>query len=953
MLRNKVFIKKYSSFREFEKVVESLDLTTEKGDVFETFAKFYLLYNKELYEIDEVYSRFEIPLYIKEQLKFELTDYGVDGVFVRRDKKIVAYQAKFRSNRITPTYRELSTFWTESEYADMRMIITNANSLPRPTRNRKNQMAIIGDDFDQLNTHFFNSLYQMAQGQAITKPSPLSPRPYQEKIITDVINHFKSHDRGKVIAACGTGKTLVSKWIQERLEATTTLFMAPSLSLIKQTIEEWTTKTEHPISFLAVCSDETVTNGLEDEDTDTLTTTEAINFPVTTNPEEIKKFLLTQSGTPKVIFSTYHSVDAISNALVTMSNFKFDLAMYDEAHRTAGTKNSSMFIRALDDEYVPIQKRLFLTATERVVTPRIKKHAQKAGIEVFSMDDTPKYGITFSELNFGDAISQGIIANYKVIVCAMEEEELLQLISSHEDVSFDIEDTEKQSKIDILLKQIILAKAFKELSIKKVVTYHQRVNLAREFVSGSEKRPNLQEIFAQVVPEIPDFELYTEHVNGEMSAGYRKEILHSFARSKYGVISNAKCLTEGIDVPEIDAIYFADPKNSTVDIIQAIGRALRKPKDKDKTAYILLPVVFPKNSQGFSGINAEAFDTLHSVVQALRDQDNDLAQIIDELNYKNSTTNREKTDKPDENLQNKIILLPNNKVGIADFESSLQFRISDVNRASTNEERILSENRATSIKRMFTSIGDYNMEAFKENLVIPTLDLFVSEDQEMKNASLKLNNNNISHTSRLGAIEVITKGRYQLTDLGKFLRRNPADFDDLFKMQLLKFYKAENNTIIFPYRALMKVLVSIPSLRKFDFVLCLYPLRDTSEESINRTIEEINYLQQTYTNDQISILNEQNKKRLLDVLNDRYDLTLGYNDVWTTRGTAYNQFNYFLRHLLAFGDNFQEGITKHSIMVNSGSRAHIESLLSETNSIEIIAKQGDLEKLWRAYTSVN
>lgn len=949
MLTHKVFAKKYPSFREFEKVVESIDSTTEKGNIFESFVKFYLLFNKDLYEIEEVYSRFEIPTSIKEQLKFELTDYGVDGVYVRRDRKVVAYQAKFRSNRISPAYRELSTFWTESEYADMRLIFTNATSLPKPTRNRKNQLAIIGDDLDLLNSHFFESLYEMAQNQKFTKPSPLTPRPYQEKIITDVINQFKIHDRGKVIAACGTGKTLVSKWIQERLEAESTLFMAPSLSLIKQTIEEWTTKTEHPISFLAVCSDESVADGIEDEDI--IATNDALNFPVTTNPKEIERFLISPSDRPKVIFSTYHSVDAISNALVTM-DFKFDLAMYDEAHRTAGTKNSNMFIRALDDDYVPIKKRLFLTATERVVTPRIKKHAQKAGIEVFSMDDTPKYGITFSELNFGDAISQGIIANYKVIVCAMEEEEILQLLSTQEDVTFDVEDTEKQTKVDTLLKQIILAKAFKELSIKKVVSYHQRVKIAQEFVDGSEKRPTLKDIFAQVAPEIPDFELYNEHVNGEMPAGYRKDILHTFAKAQYGVLSNAKCLTEGIDVPEIDAIYFADPKTSTVDIIQAIGRALRKPKGKDKTAYILLPVVFPKNPQGFSGINAEAFDTLHSVIQALRDQDNDLAQIIDELNYKNSTSNKSKNDKPDEDLQSKIALLPNNKIRIEEFESSLHFRISDVNRASTSEERFHSDNRASSIKRMFTSIGDYNMEAFRVNLVIPTLDLFDFEDQEMKNASLKLNNNNISHTSRLGAIEVVTKGRYRLTALGKYLKKNPGHFDEIFKTQLLKFYKEEKNSIIFPYRAFMKILASVPYLRKFDFVLCLYPLRDTSEESINQTIKEINYLQQTYTNEQIGILNEQNKLRLLNVLNDRYGLTLGYNDVWTTRGTAYNQFNYFLRHLLAFDDYFQEANMKHSVMINPGSRAHIESLLHETKYIELIADQGNSSKLWEHYSSV-
>ena len=950
---NHVLSQIFGSFKEFERVVESIDSTTKKGDLFELFSKYYLLINKEIYEIKEVYSRFEIPLEIKNKLKFELTDYGVDGVYVRNDGKIVAYQSKFRTNRIPPTYRELSTFWTESEYADMRMIITNANRLPKPTENRKNQMAVIGDDFDSLDEVFFNNLSKIASGNAISKPSPLTPRSYQEKIIADVVNQFKTQNRGKVLAACGTGKTLISKWIQERLQADTTLFMAPSLSLIKQTLEEWSIKTDQPISFIAVCSDETVVNDMINEDEDYINMSGTTNFPVTTDPKEIRDFLLKDSDRPKVVFSTYHSVDAISNALTTMNSFQFDLALFDEAHRTAGTKNSNMFIRALDDNYVPINKRLFLTATERIVTPRIKKNAEKAGIEVFSMDDTQKYGITFSELNFGEAISQKIIANYKVIVCAMEEEELLELVKSKEEVSFDVEDSEKKTNIDNLLRQIILAKAVKELGVKKVISYHHRVRVADEFVFGTDKHPNLKDVFAQVVPEIPDFELYTNHVNGQMAAGSRKDILKEFAEAKYGVISNAKCLTEGIDVPEIDAIYFADPKSSTVDIIQAIGRALRKPKNIDKTAYILLPVIFPKTTQGFSAINAEAFDTLHGIIQALRDQDNDLAQIIDELNYKNSSGGRSNNNGPDDELCQKISLLPNNKIRIEDFESALHFRISDVNKSSTNEEKIKTENRASSIKRMFTSIGDYNIDAFKENLVLPTIDLFESDNQILKTDSLKINNNNISHSSRLGVIEALKKGNYQFTELGKYLKTHPEQFDEIFKRQLLRFYKVENETIIFPYRALLKILMRIEYLRKFDFVLCIYPLRNTSDESIAATIEEIKYLQKTYTDEQINMLNEQNKMRLLDLLNDRYGLTLGYNDVWTSRGTAYNQFNYFLRHLSAFGNHLSKKHGKHTIKVEPGSRAHIESLLSESQSIELESTSNDLTRLWEMYSKLS
>ncbi|MEK4164859.1 DEAD/DEAH box helicase family protein [Bacillus sp. FSL W8-0672] len=948
----------FNSWIELENELESIELNTEKGDLMEYFAKFYLEYFSSLYEINKVFMRHEIPEEIIDTLKLEATDRGVDGVYIRNDGKLVAYQVKFRTNREQPTYRELATFWTESEYADYRLIFSNANSLPIENVRRKKQMAVLGNDLDNLDSSFFEALSINFKGQQIPeKPLP-TPFPYQTKIIDDVISSFEEYDRGKVIAACGIGKTLVSKWIHDAMGSNYTLFTAPSLSLIKQTIEEWTTKTKHPLTFLAVCSDESVLSNLH-EDTNELGINE-VNFPVTTDPEVIKDFLTKESQYPKVIFSTYHSVDAIMNALIKLEHeFSFDLALYDEAHRTAGTKDSRMFVYALEDRYIPVKKRLFLTATERNITQRVKNFAQESGVEIFSMDDKLKYGPTFSELNFGTAIEKKIIADYKIVVCAMAEDELLELAKENSYVQVDIGDGTSSTTIENLLKQIILAKAVKELGIKKIVSYHSRVDIASKFVSGSKNQLSLRDVFSQVAPSIKDSSLYLNHVNGGMSAGKRKQILSDFEKGEFGVISNAKCLTEGIDIPAIDAVYFADSKDSTVDIIQAVGRALRKKKNDDKTSYILLPVILPSKEQSFSGLKSDTFDTLHSVIQALRDQDHTLAQIIDEVNYSMAALGYSpKRGVINKKLQQKLVLFAPNKIQIENFETSLQFRIGEINKKDSKDTAKViftgaKGERKGSIKRVFTSMGDYNMDAYKSSLVIPTLSKFSSMQEQLSSSDIKINNNNVSHTYRLGAIEKSAKV-FSITEIGKAIKEDNNIFEPIFKSQLLRYhiFNKETNEFLFPYRAWLKVIKETNRIRKLDFIYGLYPLKSTESSVIDNAIDQIIFLQNTYS--AVEILNDDNKEKVLEILNKKFDIDIDYKDVWTSRGTSYNQFNYFVKHLLSFDNIFQMSPTeKHVIEMKPGAKINIETLLEESNELEELAsKTKDVDLLRKKYITL-
>lgn len=947
---------RFTCWADLEAAIERLPDAKEKGDAFEQFVFLYLQFHRELYEIKTVYMREEIPEEVKRLLRLEKSDYGVDGVIVRTDGKLATYQAKFRAGRRPPSYRELATFWAESEQADLYYIFANCERLPELAhKNQKQQPVVLVDAFIDLDDAFFENVHRFVHGQPVAQKVKFTPRPYQQTMIDEVVKGFRTSDRGKLIAACGTGKTATAMWIMEALNAQNTLFVAPSLSLIKQTLEGWVEQANRPFHFLCVCSDPSVASALEEEDEYELDV-ENMNVPVTTDPLLINQFLEREDVLPKIIFSTYQSLDAVAFAIMNMGGaFSFDLGIFDEAHRTAGAKNSQMFVYAHRDEYIPIAKRLFMTATERLVTPRIKSLAEKAGQVVFSMDDQEQYGETLSRLNFGQAIREGIIADYKIVICAVAESEMYDMIRHNQlYLSTDVGEDTALTTMGGLFKQVLLAKAVKELDIKKIITFHSSVKNAKLFINGSSSELPLSRVFDQMASHIGDEDIYFSHVNGSMNAGERKQIFQDFKSRPYGVVSNAKCLTEGVDVPVIDAIYFADPKNSTIDIVQAVGRALRKTDpNESKTAYIIIPVIIPTGTLSFGGINAEIFDTLHTVVQALRDQDQHLADIIDELNYQASLG---KNPGNKQELEKKIVILPSEKLQIHELQDSIYLRIAEVNSRSTvfksaMKRAMKEEDRRGSMERVFRSVGDYNVDAYKTSLVLPTLELFTRDDEVKSSTELMINHNNLSHAERIGAVERVSKSQFCLTQIGRFLRRNPQMFDAVFQEQMLKYYsenKAEN-TILFPYRAIFKVLAEFESITKFEFLYCLYSLRSTTDSAVRQAIERIYYLRETYP--RLHILNEENQSKVLEMINEKFNVSFSYKDIWTSRTTTYNQFNYFKKHLWTFSNIFENDLkAKEEIKVYPGSRTALVELLERTRQAERLAEERNESELRNYYT---
>jgi len=896
-----IFDKKYTRWLELEEAIASIGDTTEKGSAFEQFVCYYFEYHKDFYQIAEVFcdkvQGKAIPKEIRTKCRLEKKDNGVDGANLLISGDVTAWQAKFRSGRAPPTGTELATFWTEAEYAENRCIIANCTTLPQIAIKKKNHQQILVDRLRDLELGFFDALYQFAQGN---KPPPIvkfDRRPHQAEMIDDVVKGLKENNRGKLIAACGTGKTLAALWISEDMKAEKVLFLAPSLALLRQTLEEWSEQQRVPFSYICVCSDKTIDSSVEDA---TVLPLEEMDIPVSTNPTDVGLFLANDGGSKKVVFSTYQSLDVIRDALKSIEGFIFDLIVFDEAHRTAGVKSSDMFALAIDDVNIPSRKRLFMTATERLVNPRIRKLVDEAGLVVLSMDDPAKYGPILHRLNFGTAIKKGIISDYQIVLAGVSEREIYDLVKSNR--ILEIKEIQPANGAEIsaqdLFKQILLIKAIGEFDIKKTVTFHYRLDFAREFIRGFAVVAKASNSFG------PNERMAMEFVEGRQTSAERAEIIERFEEADLGILSNVRCLAEGVDIPLIDAIFFSDTKDSQLEIVQAVGRALRQPYgQKGKIARIIVPILIPESNKDLKVLNDDDFFLLHNVVQAMRDQDEELAEWINELNLsvvRGRARHHERTSKIAVSLPEEVL--------IQDFEERISIRIGEFNGdpagTTMGYGNLGKFQRKSTFKTVITPLGDYTIDLFEKSLVQPTLSKFTIPQDIMTRKNLEMNNNNISHTERLGLIRPVGGTLYQLTSLGQRLYGGELQFGDVFKNQMLLYSKKEEGVDIFPYRMLAEVLILVDHLNYVEFLYGPYLIRPSDDSAIEIAVaaQRIEWIRSNYPDhEKVSIVNHD---AIREALNDKFSRKFDDKEVWSDRQTHGNRFGYFRNHLGAFGDIF-------------------------------------------------
>lgn len=557
-------------FSQLEVRIASIEGDKDKGDAFEVFAEAYLATQRK-HEAAEIWPSSEVPTDTIEELRLPSSDMGIDGVFRTRLDSYCVYQVKFRTNRPAITWREISTFMGLSDAAKIenRVLITNCDSITNVVEQRNGFYCVRGTDLDRLSENDFNNILSWIKGETLVAKKKL-PQQHQIDAVKAICTGLDENKRVTATMACGTGKTLVALWVAEALKAKKILLLFPSLALIRQTLHEWLKETKiEKLTYICVCSDRTVAEGADMPSTSRAD----LDFSVTTNVETVKEYLAKDQEGTKIVFSTYQSAKLIGNALA--KGDAFDLAIFDEAHKTAGIEGRNLTY-ALEDLNIKIHKRVFLTATPRHYRPHNKDNKNKKGGLVFSMDRPEVYGPRVYSLPFSRAIEMGIICRYKVIISAICSTEVNAELLRRGTVNVNGDEVYARQ----VANQISICDAVKKYGVKKIFTFHNKVESAKSFVAkGSEGIVNHLQGYLSM------------HVNGEMSTSEREKIIKNFKSAPAALISNARCLTEGVDVPAVDMVAFLSPRRSVVDIVQAAGRAMRRSDNTGKTmGYILVPL---------------------------------------------------------------------------------------------------------------------------------------------------------------------------------------------------------------------------------------------------------------------------------------------------------------------------------------------------------------------------
>jgi len=420
--------------------------------------------------------------------------------------------------------------------------------------------------------------------------------------------------------ACGTGKTLVGQRIAEKIGSKSTLVLLPSLLLLSKTALDWVSERESVFIHLLVCSDSSV---IKQEDEIAISNSE-LNFRSTTDANEIATFLKRPES--KVIFSTYQSSPEIAEAFKQHELTPFDLIIADEAHRCAG-KVSSDYATVLSEELIPAKRRLFMTATPRMYTANLKKKAQENDVEVASMDDESVFGPVLHRLSFGQAIANDppLLTDYRVLVVGVNDTTYQEMV---EDRALVRADSGLEDDARSLATQIGLSKAIKDYDLTRVISFHSRINLARDFSTSFKAVQNFLKSDSK-----PSGRLTYNHVSGDMPTSERNKklkALRALENEDRYLLANARCLSEGVDVPTLDGVAFIDPKRSEIDIIQAVGRAIRLSEGK-QTGTIVIPVFISETDNPDEILKASEFDQVWQVVNALRSHDEVLGEMLDKL----------------------------------------------------------------------------------------------------------------------------------------------------------------------------------------------------------------------------------------------------------------------------------------------------------------------------------
>ena len=607
----------------FNKMLEQLRQRADgdghtKGKLFEKVVKSFL-------SVDPIYKdRFEsIWLWDEYPKRNKSHDIGADLVAKEKsDGSLCAIQCKFY-DKTTIQKKHIDSFLeagSRSTFSHM-MLVYTGSSYGKNVEDALKGHGCTPLNFKSLSTSNVNWPDLAAGLTKITRRDPYELHDYQKKALVDVSNGLAETDRGKLIMACGTGKTLVSLRIAESMVGVggLVLYAVPSISLMHQSIRYWSEQKTIPHGYVGVCSDPKVSHGDEAADIPII----EMEIRVTTNSKRIATALKkTDKKKMTVVFSTYQSMKAVVDAQKAVGR-PFDLVLCDEAHRTTGADKGNEWGAQLVHTSIDANKRIYMTATPKIFQAKIKTKTSNLGIPLYSMDDTAVYGKTLHELSFSDAIDAKQLSDYKVAVLAIDERYGAKYLQNLVDVTTEAGDL----KLTDAARMLGLYKALQNpdsdnedmRAMQTCIVYTNRVAYSKTFARTFDKLTR--------ETDGKRFSCDSRHVDGTQNATERADAIQwlressSVAPDECRILSNARCLSEGVDVPALDSIAFMNPKESMVEIVQAVGRVMRK-SEKKSTGYVILPIGVPPNQDANKILdNNKVFETVWKILQALRSHD--------------------------------------------------------------------------------------------------------------------------------------------------------------------------------------------------------------------------------------------------------------------------------------------------------------------------------------------
>jgi len=551
-------------------------------------------------------------------------DRGIDLVARTFGGRTDAVQAKHYGLMHTVTKRDIDTFLSESNRVgiDARLLIASTDKLARSARD------VMADQEKPVSTCLRSRMHESAvQWPAtIAELAPVVPaaaRPREHQLTAlDAIDRWArgGGSRAQVIMACGTGKSLVEIWAAERLGARHVLVLVPTIPLLRQCAREWPRHAATQRRLLRICSDKAAA------DAEDIIRGDELGTARTTDPAEIADRL--REDSPLLVLCTYDSSPVLAQAMQSVPQFSFDLAIADEAHRCAGLEGSK-HKTILDENAIRATRRLFFTATPTVYGTRDKSRAASKNVRLASMDDHALFGRVVHHLSFADAIALGLLCPYQVAVIPIDDDEVHELIKRRRIVTADR--GEHNLEAVRLATQIACARAMRRFGCRRIVAFHPTIEESKRF---SEHFPIAVELLVE--DEHPQGPVWSEHIDGaKMPYAKRIQLLERFESEdadEYRLLSNVRLLTEGVNVPGIDAIAFLDTRRGQGSIIQAVGRAVR-PAPGKTVGTIVLPVVLRRGESFDAALARSEHRSIVDILGALRSHDADIIKSLDDLRF--------------------------------------------------------------------------------------------------------------------------------------------------------------------------------------------------------------------------------------------------------------------------------------------------------------------------------